>query len=166
MSAPAVVSSSYLRMVEALTAQGVPLERAQARARELCNDAPPLAGEEPERDARVLEGKEQAEVYKLFRGFGCEVYNLSQARASKQAPGLGDAWVVHRSLPLAWWWETKRQVGGELSAAQERMRDNCLRCGIAYYSGDRYKAAALLVHLGIAVRGEGPHGIVPAPRGP
>jgi hypothetical protein len=122
-------------------------------------DAPPST--EPAKDASILEQREQLEIYKLFRAYGFKVKNLSQARASKQAPGLGDAWILHRDRPIAFWWESKRQVGGELSPAQIEMRDDCWRCGVRYYSGDRYAAADLLVQLGLAEAGNGPCGIVP-----
>lgn len=111
--------------------------------------------------SRILEGKEQREIYKLFRGYGFKVRNLSQARASKQAPGLGDAWIVHREFPIAFWWESKRQVGGELSPAQLEMQADCARCGVAYHHGDRYAAARLLVAVALAKPGDGPCGIVP-----
>lgn len=153
--------SAYAAMVEQLVERRVPRDKAEARARELCSDAPPL---EIARDPLVLEKAEQHACYKLFRAYGFNVRNLSQARASRQGAGLGDAWVVHRVEPIAFWWETKRQVEGELSPAQVEMRDDCERCVIPYYSGDRYHAAELLVRLELAVAGDGPYGISPAPR--
>jgi hypothetical protein len=117
--------------------------------------------EERRGDPSILEKREQTEIYKLFRAYGFHVRNLSQARASKQAPGLGDAWVVHRERPIAFWWESKRQVGGKLSPAQVEMRDDCARCRVAYHHGDRHDAARLLVQLGLARPGDGPCGIVP-----
>jgi hypothetical protein len=109
----------------------------------------------------LLEREEQAFIYKLFRGYGFMVRNLSQARASKQAPGLGDAWCTHKTQPIAFWWESKRQIGGKLSADQIEMRDDCLRCGVGYHSGDRHDAARLLVSLGLARVGDGQCGIIP-----
>lgn len=116
--------------------------------------------------ASILERKEQHEIYKLFRAYGFKVRNLSQARASKQAPGLGDAWVVHREFPIAFWWESKRQVGGELSPAQLEMQADCARCAIPYHHGDRYAAARLIVSVGLAKPGNGPCGIVSIKGGP
>lgn len=149
--------SAYDDMVTALVAQNVPRDKAEKRARELCADAPAPANEQ--RDENVLEKAEQAECYKLFRGYGCVVYNLSQARATKQTPGLGDAWIVVKNQPLAFWWDTKRQVGGKLSPAQEEFRDHCLRAGVRYHHGSRFDVVKLLLELGLAVRGAGQYGI-------
>lgn len=135
--------------------------RAESIVRANPHVAHPPAPQLLERDASVLEQKEQHEIYKLFRAYGFKVRNLSQARASKQAPGLGDAWMVHRDRPIAFWWESKRQVGGELSPAQIEMRDDCLRCDVDYRSGDRFAAAELLVSFGLAEPGDGPCGIIP-----
>lgn len=115
-----------------------------------------------ERDASINEKREQVEIRKLFIAYGFKVYNLSQARASKQTPGLPDLWVVHTREDIAFWWESKRQVGGELSPAQRDFHAECLRANVGCYHGDRYGAAQHLVMLGLAVEGDGPCGIEPA----
>lgn len=128
-------------------------DRAEAIAR-----ANPLAVAQPkapivsERDEKILEKEEQTEITRLFLAYNCDVRNLSQARASKQAPGIADLFVTHRTKPIAWWWESKRQVGGVLSPAQEVFRDDCMRCGVRYGTGDRFAAAEHLVALGLARR--------------
>lgn len=154
--------SDYQAMVEALVAQRVPRGKAEARARELCADAP--ATVPAALDPLLLEKDEQAFCYDLLRAYGFKVRNLSQARATKQAPGLGDAWLVHLRLGVALWWETKRQVGGELSPDQVEMEADCRACGITYRYGSRYDLARYLLQLGLAEEGEGPCGIVPATR--
>lgn len=122
----------------------------QERARRIMlGESPTPEPAEAERDARVLEKDEQAAVVKLLRGMGFDVWNLSQARASKQTPGLPDLWVMHREHPIAFWWETKRQVGGALSVPQEYFRDATLRCGVAHGVGDRYAAREFLRALGL-----------------
>lgn len=130
------------------SATGVPPDPAAAR-RELVR-------------ANISEKQEQAFVIKLFRGFGCTVYSLSQARASKQTPGLPDLWVVHRAAKLAFWFETKRSSGGKVSPAQLEFAHDCYATGIAHYIGDRRVAVDILVDAGLAIPGEGPCGIVRA----
>jgi hypothetical protein len=114
--------------------------------------------EQAERDGNVLEKTEQSEVMKLFRAHGFMVYSLSQSRASKQTPGLPDLWVVHRELPLAFWFETKRQVGGTRSSAQLDFAAECERAHVGYAFGDRHAAIEQLLTLGIIERTE--HGIL------
>ena len=143
-------SSRYQEIVDGLMRIGVPREAAEARAREI---APPPEPAEPERDARILEKAEQVEVVKNFRRAGFKVYWLSQSRASKQTPGLPDLYFVHKAKGIALWWETKRQVGGELSPAQADFRAECIACQIWHGSGDRYHAEAWLVENRLARRG-------------
>lgn len=104
-----------------------------------------------ERNARVREKEEQAAVTKLFRTHGFTVRSTSQARPSKIALGFPDLFVTHRSKPLAFFWETKRQVGGVLSDAQRDFAADCARCGIVCHAGDRYHAAAFLRSEGFTV---------------
>jgi hypothetical protein len=98
----------------------------------------------------VLEKQEQHEIVKLLRGFNFHVYTLSQARASKQTPGLPDIWFARESV--AGWFEVKRSEGGRLSSAQEEFRDECQRAGVLHVVGDRSHAQQLLVDLGLAIR--------------
>jgi hypothetical protein len=161
MTAPAF--SEFERLVCAtMDAASCSREKAEAAVRLSRPDLVPVETLDIRvaRSDSVLEKDEQHEIYKLFRAYGFKVRNLSQARASKQAPGLGDAWVVHRELPIAFWWESKRQVGGKLSPDQLEMQDDCARCGIPYHHGDRYTAARLIVSVGLAKPGDGPCGIV------
>jgi hypothetical protein len=103
-----------------------------------------------ERDAGVLEKTEQLEVVKRLRVCGFIVYNLSQARASKQTPGLADLYCVHRELALALWWESKRQVGGKYSDAQREFKAHNDRCGVLCLGGDRYDVERFLVERKLA----------------
>ncbi len=142
--------AEYDAYVAQLAAAGVATWAAERQAREKYPDAVRERELEAERREDVLEKEEQAEIRKLFLSFGFKVRNLSQARASKQSPGLADLYVVHRELPIAFWWEAKRQVGGKLSPAQVEFRDDCLRCGVGYGSGDRHAARTHLIKLGLA----------------
>lgn len=157
------MSLDYDGMVRSLMRDcRVPREKAEAEARRQLG-APAIAPDpDAERNARILEKTEQLEIVKLFRAHGCKVYSLSQARASKQSPGLPDLWVtkawtvtpIAGGLPhrrhLAFWWETKRQVGGKRSSAQIDFAEECIAAGVGYGFGDRYAAAQYLVDLGIA----------------
>lgn len=107
----------------------------------------------PTRDERIREKDEQHEVTKRFRVCGFTVRNLSQARASKQAPGLPDLFITHDTKPRALWWETKRQVGGKYSDAQRAFKADCQRCGVICEGGDRYAAESWLVLHGHATIG-------------
>jgi hypothetical protein len=128
------------------------------------------AADVDERVPNVLEKDEQAYIAKLFRGFGCKVYNLSQARASKQTPGLPDLWVVNGAIveirarsdhSIAFWFEVKRAHRRPNLNAQRGLRSRVRAASVRHYVGDRRIAAKLLVDIGLARVGEGPCGIVP-----
>jgi hypothetical protein len=102
------------------------------------------------RDASIDEKTEQLEVRKRFVVCGFRVYNLSQPRASKQSAGLPDLWLMHERLPIALWWESKRQVGGKFSSEQLDFARLAKQAGIGYGSGDRYDAERYLVSIGRA----------------
>lgn len=141
---------AYDAMVESMTRQGVPREKAVARARELYPHVATQLDAEVERKAHVLEKAEQRAVWKMAKAVGFDVYSLSQARAAKQTPGLPDLWMYrHARSPLAFWWETKRQIGGERSDAQIKFGQQCEHAGIPYGHGDRYDFAAFLEKHGI-----------------
>jgi hypothetical protein len=124
--------------------------RAETIARHNGYAPSPAAQLNFERDENALEKEEQTEVIKVFGAFNINVRNLSQARASKQTPGLPDLSLMNPELGLALWWETKRQVGGEYSAAQIEFRDGCFDCSIRYGTGDRFAARTFIINLGLA----------------
>ena len=95
-----------------------------------------------------LEKSEQAEVVKLYRAYGCHVYNLSQARASKQTPGLPDLYVFRP--PHAWWHETKRPISGHPSPAQKVFNDECFASFVNHTIGGLAAARGTLVRIGAA----------------
>jgi hypothetical protein len=101
-----------------------------------------------------LEKAEQLECWKVFRAFGGRVYSLSQSRASKQTPGLGDGFVVFPGR-VSFWWESKRQKGGVVSPAQQEFHELCAGAdGSKHYIGGRREAEEMVIALGIATRGE------------
>lgn len=140
----------YDATIAALESRGVPREKALKFAREQWPEVAAQQDAAAEKRADVLEKKEQAEIVKLFRAFGFKVYNLSQARASKQTPGLPDLFCMDPERRVGFWWESKRSVGGTLSASQMLFRDQALACGINWGSGDRVAAKRFLVALGAA----------------
>lgn len=140
--------TGFDRLVAQLTALGFSRERAEASVRAKWGISAP--DPDAERDERVLEKAEQAEIVKLFRAFGCKVRTLSQPRATKQTPGFPDLYVVHRGICRAWWWESKRQVGGRFSKAQLEFAQDCVVCCVHYGHGDRYAAQQYLIALGLA----------------
>ena len=109
-----------------------------------------------EDDAR-REKEIQAEIVKLYKALGCKVYNLSQPRASKQSPGLGDLWVVHlasgwnRKGKTAWWHETKTPKGKQSEDQREFQRE-CKACHVGYVLGGVLAAEEQLLAFGIAER--------------
>lgn len=141
---------------------------ARARAEAIIRQQVPGLAPTPAADQSavdVLEKAEQVECRKLFIAFGFKVYNLSQARATKQTPGLPDLWCVHKREPVAFWFETKRQVGGQLSPAQVDFQTECLRCDVKHFVGHRHNVVELLLSLGLAERCAGSaYGIEPTSR--
>jgi hypothetical protein len=111
--------------------------------------APPPNPGEAELRENVLEKQEQAEVVKILRAHGCVVYSLSQARASKQTPGLPDLWVFHPRAHAAFWFEVKRSVGGMQSGAQAEFQSLCFGSGVRYVLGDRCAAWDVLRTIGV-----------------
>jgi hypothetical protein len=109
-----------------------------------------------EDDAR-LEKEIQRDVVKTYKALGCKVYNLSQARATKQAPGLADLWVVHLATgwshkgKSAWWHETKTPKGKQ-SEAQHEFQRECKACHVGYVLGGTLAAEEQLLAFGIAER--------------
>jgi hypothetical protein len=91
----------------------------------------------------------QASAEKLMRLFGFEVYHLSQARASKQTPGLpDDIFIGHGQIIF---YECKTETG-KRSKAQERFRDLVLSSGGTCICGGLPIVEATLVGLGLARR--------------
>jgi hypothetical protein len=120
---------------ELLAAYQAGLTLVEYRARK----AAPLALEPDDDNTERLEKAEQQKCREVWLAFGGRVYSLSQARAAKQTPGLGDQFVVFPEL-VSFWWETKRQIGGRVSDAQQEFHELCNGCdGSKHYIGGRRK---------------------------
>jgi hypothetical protein len=139
----------YDATVESLLRANVPRDKAIARARELHPDVAAQLDAQVVRKANVLEKHEQLRIKQMAIVVGLKVYSLSQARASKQTPGLPDLWMADPTRCLAFWWESKRQVGGTRSDAQLTFASECEASGIPYGFGDRYDFAGWLTARGI-----------------
>lgn len=115
------------RRRDARRANGLPLTETPAE----------LAERIVEEDSR-LEKQIQADVIKLYRAHGCVVFNLSQARATKQTPGIGDLyvfWPEYRGLgPTVWWHETKTPAG-KLRPDQREFQQLCEECLVGHVVG-------------------------------
>jgi hypothetical protein len=117
----------------------------------------PLSETPAELDTRIaeddqrLEKQIQADVVKAYRAHGCIVYSLSQPRATKQTPGIGDLYVLwpemHFEGPATWWHETKTPTG-RASPDQVEFREYCDRCGEGYVIGGLAAAEAKLREIG------------------
>lgn len=105
----------------------------------------------PAIDPDAIEKDEQREVVKMYRAHGCLVRNLSQARRTKQAPGLPDLWIVHRGKAKAWWMEVKRQAGGRLSPGQIEFQEDCRLCGVGHLVGGVREAMVYLEGIGVPI---------------
>lgn len=105
-----------------------------------------------------LEKAIQADVIKLYRRFGCVIYSLSQPRATKQTPGLGDLFgftpmIYIQPSRLAFWHETKTVVG-KLRPDQREFHEFCLETagGCRHVVGGLLAAEEFLVHVGVCDR--------------
>ena len=105
-----------------------------------------------------LEKAIQADVIKLYRRFGCVIYSLSQPRATKQTPGLGDLFgftpmIYIQPSRLAFWHETKTAVG-KLRPDQREFHEFCLETagGCRHVVGGLLAAEEFLVHVGVCDR--------------
>lgn len=105
-------------------------------------EQPPTADDIKRAD--IGEKREQSVIVKMARVIGIHVYSTSQARAAKVSPGIPDLILAHRDRGFFGFWETKRQVGGQLSTAQCEFRDECFAGRVPWGSGDRYEFARWL----------------------
>lgn len=130
-------------------AEGV--RRADRRARGLPLEETPAEREErlQSEDMR-LEKEIQRDVVKLYRAHGCIVYALSQTRASKQTPGIGDLYVLNPVKKRDWWHETKTLFGRQ-SPDQREFSLLCHSCTVEYVIGGVEAARRQLKAIGYAV---------------
>lgn len=141
-------AAAYAAMVSELVGLGFPLSAAEAKARATYPETAQALDVAVVKRANVLEKDEQRIVRKMALAVGFKVYWLSQARDSKQTPGLPDLWLACEATGLCAWWETKRQVGGARSTAQEEFAAECIASRIPYGFGDRYEFARWLTANG------------------
>jgi hypothetical protein len=124
-------------------ARGLPLTEVET---------PEQLEERLQEDDDRLEKEIQRDVVRLYLAFHCLVYNLSQARASKQSPGLADLYVLHLPSKNVWWHETKTPSGKQ-RPAQKEFQTVHKYTSVGYVVGGVLTAEEQLVKLAIAVRG-------------
>jgi hypothetical protein len=104
---------------------------------------------EPARTPPSLEKDAYEAVVRLLRLAGCEVYRLSQSRASRQTPGIPDLWVFG-PRNLYCWLEVKRP-GGRLRPEQRKFQAHCEARKIEHVVGGVREVERLLIRWGLAV---------------
>jgi hypothetical protein len=125
----------------------------RAQGKPLAPDPVEVAERVREDDER-LEKEIQRDVWRLYRKHGCQVWWMSQPRATKQTPGPGDLIVFHARTGNAWWHETKTSTG-EQEPAQKVFEEYCLTCDWQYVLGGIAAAENQLIKIGVAERIDG-----------
>lgn len=140
----------YDATVAALESRGVPREKALKFAREQWPEVAAQQDAAAEKREAVSEKREQAEVVKLYRAFGFEVFTTSQSRASRVSVGIPDVYAINPTKRVALWHEVKRSNGARVSQPQLRFAMLCAEAGVVHLMGDRQVARDFLVDRGIA----------------
>ena len=96
----------------------------------------------------------QDKIVRLYRAAGCRVWNLSQARATRQTPGLPDLSIKHGVLGKAWTHEVKG-AKGRLSQGQKEWAELAGLCGETHLIGGIDVAEAHLASLGLITYKDG-----------
>lgn len=131
-------------------------DRRRAEGKPLEPTPDELAGDKRLRDAdERLEKDIQRDVRKFYIAHGCTVWNLSQARATKQTAGLSDMYITHPRCKRAWWHETKTP-SGKLSPAQVVFVEENAICGVTVVVGGMIAADVWLKQIGVILTGNSP----------
>jgi hypothetical protein len=121
-------------MVEQLRAQGVPLTKAQAAAREALGMPSPESIERSELEISAREKEIEAEGDRIMRALGFDVVRFSHPGPTKQTPGIADRRYRHARRRIALWWEAKAEWGRQ-SPAQRDFQLTEEACGQTYVLG-------------------------------
>lgn len=138
-----------------LVAAGVPRDRARAQALRECglslvpNEADQAKADERE-EKRIV-----ADADKRMRALGFVVWNLSQPRASKIAPGIPDRLYTSPARGLAVFWEAKT-VRGKQRPDQAHFQAHADACGLHYVIGTDLVLAVWLADRGITLTDASP----------
>lgn len=110
--------------------------------------------ERSEEEDRRLEKEIQAEVMDLLRAYGFTVFNLSQPRATKQTPGIGDVYAVNPWRRRVLWFETKTPDGRQSPDQVEFqvLHVQLESSTITYVPGGVLAAEEYLIAIGAAER--------------
>lgn len=108
------------------------------------------------RDANPLEKAIYERVCFTYRAAGCEVYRLSQSRASNQSPGIPDLFVFHEDTNnrpgFFLTHEVKRPKGAKVSTHQRRWADLAEMVGVHHLIGGMDACEEALIEMGFGVR--------------
>jgi hypothetical protein len=90
----------------------------------------------------------QQRIMLLLRAAGFRVFNLSQARATNQSPGLPDLLLMHPVLGVEATFEVKAPKG-RVSAPQQEFSDLREKCGRRHLIGGYDVVETWLLELGL-----------------
>ena len=96
-----------------------------------------------------LEKGVQYDVKRAYEAVGCFVANFSQARASKQTPGIPDFYVSPPLLRGAPWWHEVKRPKGKQSVQQRAWQQMCEVRHVAYVCGGVQEALEHLREIGV-----------------
>lgn len=99
-----------------------------------------------------MEEQERQAIKQMLDAVGFCVFNLSQSRAARQTPGLGDLYAFHPGLNWIIWWEVKRSKGGKHSPMQLAFAQlhTMHTMKVTVCTGDRSACQDWLVRHGLA----------------
>lgn len=120
--------------IAGLRAQGVPLEKAEAAARQSLGIASAESIERSELDEAAREAAVEHEGDRIMRALGFDVVRFSHPGRTKQTPGIADRRYRHARRRLALWWEAKAEWGRQ-SPAQRAFQLAEEACGQVYVLG-------------------------------
>lgn len=90
----------------------------------------------------------QHSLVQLYHAVGCRTFNLSQPRATMQARGLPDLYVLCPRKRAAWWHEVKGP-GGKARPEQVTFAELCAASGVGHVLGGVAEAKAHLRGIGV-----------------
>lgn len=99
---------------------------------------------------KATEKQVQAGVVKLYRMFGCVLWDTSQPMQAKITPGLPDLLVFCPRQGTGWYHETKTEDGKQ-TKAQRAFQQAAEACNQVYVLGGILAAAAQLKRIGFKV---------------
>lgn len=94
---------------------------------------------------RAPEKAVEAKIDDLCRTAGCVAIRFSQARASRQSPGIPDRRYYHPAPPRLAFWVEAKAPNGRQSPAQRTFQALCDLCGDIYVLGGYREVLEFLI---------------------